>query len=95
MAEIEGRKPDDVTDLESFLLDVSGHGYWSTGWIARDLPGRSEQPGGANLLTCPANLVVVRVSVIITTQTSGSSRQTSGNLDQVGFTSEVRSCLDD
>ena len=82
LAEIEGREPNDVTDLEGFLLDLSGHGYWLTGGISRDLPGLSEESAGDNLLASPPNLVVVRVSVIVTTQASGTSSQSSGDLEQ-------------
>ena len=81
LAEIEGREPDDVTDLEGFLLDLPGHGYWLTGGISRDLPGLSEESAGDNLLASPANLVVVRVSVIVTTQASSTSSQSSGDLE--------------
>ena len=82
LAEIERWKPDDVTDLEGFLLDVSGHGDCCTGRISRDLPGRTEPTGGDDLLARLAHLVVLLVSVVIATQTSGSSSQTSGDLDQ-------------
>ena len=82
MAEIERWEPDDITDLERFLLDVSRHGDWWTGRIAWDLPGRSEEFGGEDLLTCPPRLVVVLVSVIIPTQPPGSSSQTSRHLEQ-------------
>ena len=82
MAEIKGWEPDGITDLESFLLDRSRHGDWSTGGISRDLPGLAELAGGDDLLAGPPNLVVMLVSVIIPTQTSGTSCQTSGNLNQ-------------
>ena len=82
LAEIERWKPDDITDLESFLLDVPGHGDWCTGWISWDLPSRTEEFGGDDRLTSPPHLVVVLISVIISTQTSGGSSQTSWNLEQ-------------
>ena len=82
LAEIERWKPDDITDLESFLLDVSVHGDWCTGWISWDLPGSTEEFGGDDLLTSPPRLVVVLISVIIPTQTSCSSSEASWNLDQ-------------
>ena len=84
LAEIERWKPDDVADPEGFLLDVSGHGDWRTGRISRDLPGCTEQTGGEDLLARPPRLVVLLISVIIPTQTSGGSSQTSGDLDQGG-----------
>ena len=90
MAEIERWEPDDITEIESFLLDVSGHGDRKTGGISRDLPGGAELGGGEDLLAGPPSLVVLLVSVVITTQTSGTSCQNSGNLNQGGSTSELR-----
>ena len=68
MAQVEGWESDDITELESFLLNDVRHRHWSARLVSGHLPGRSEQLAGDDLQAQPVLLVVSLIGVIIPTK---------------------------